>query len=161
VAYVFTISPRRADLAPGPRLAPELARYDRITAGRNSQPAAVAAGTRDALPVLAGVLDRDGQQLSASQTRQQALADADHLAILHATWTNQTTAAREQHYRDLLIDRLPPEHRRQPGHMPGGCGGPCAPPNWPTWTPARFWPQRSASGTYLRHPTVPLSTTQD
>ena len=30
--------------------------------------------------MLAEVLDRDGQQLSASQTWQQALADADHLA---------------------------------------------------------------------------------
>jgi len=34
--------------------------------------------------VLAGVLDRDGQQLSATQIRNQALADADHLAVLHA-----------------------------------------------------------------------------
>ena len=31
-AYVFTQSPKRADLAPGPRPAPELARYDRLTA---------------------------------------------------------------------------------------------------------------------------------
>ena len=67
--------------------------------------------------MLAGVLDRDGQQLSASQTRQQALADADHLAILHAIWTDQTTAAREQHYRDLLLASLPPEYRREPGHQ--------------------------------------------
>jgi hypothetical protein len=67
--------------------------------------------------VLSGVLDRNGQQLSASQTRQQALADADHLAILHAIWTDQTTQAREQHYRDLLAARLPPEHRREPGHQ--------------------------------------------
>ena len=67
--------------------------------------------------MLAGVLDRDGQQLSASQTRQQALADADHLAILHAIWTDQTTPAREQHYRDLLLASLPPEYRREPGHQ--------------------------------------------
>ena len=73
--------------------------------------------TGDALAVLSGVLDRDGQQLSASQTRQQALANADHLAILHAIWTDQTTPAREQHYRDLLAAHLPPEHRREPGHQ--------------------------------------------
>src|ERR1700736_1797384 len=36
-----------------------------------------------AVGVLASVLDRDGQQASATQTRQQALADADHLAVLH------------------------------------------------------------------------------
>jgi hypothetical protein len=112
MAYVFTISPKLADMMPGPRPAPELARYDRITA----RPAA-AAETRDALAVLAGVLDRDGQQQSATQTRQQALAHADHLAILHAIWTDQTTQAREQRYRDLLAAHLPPEHRREPGHQ--------------------------------------------
>jgi hypothetical protein len=41
--------------------------------------------------VLAGVLDRDGQQHSATQTRNHALADADFLAILHAIWTAETT----------------------------------------------------------------------
>ena len=118
MAYVFTLSPKLADPVPGPRPAPELARYDRITAERAGQPAAaVGTETRDALAVLAGVLDRDGQQLSASQTRQQALANADHLAILHAIWTDQTTPAREQHYRDLLLARLPPEYRREPGHQ--------------------------------------------
>ena len=29
LAYVFTVSPKRGDPAPGPRPAPELARYDR------------------------------------------------------------------------------------------------------------------------------------
>ena len=40
-AYVFTASPKRADPAPGPRPAPELARYDRLHAER-------AAGARPA-----------------------------------------------------------------------------------------------------------------
>ena len=117
LAYVFTASPKLADLMPGPRPAPELARYDRITAERAVESAAAAAETRDALAVLSGVLDRNGQQLSASQTRQQALADADHLAILHAIWTDQTTQAREQHYRDLLAAHLPPAYRREYGHQ--------------------------------------------
>ena len=38
-AYVFTQSPKRADLVPGPRPAPELARYDRLTTGPGHQPA--------------------------------------------------------------------------------------------------------------------------
>jgi AAA domain len=118
MAYVFTVSPKLADPAPGPCPAPELARYDRITAERAVQPtSAAAAETRDALGVLAGVLKRDGQQLSASQTRQRALANADHLAILNAIWTDQTTPAREQYYRDLLLASLPPEHRRELGHQ--------------------------------------------
>ena len=76
MAYVFTLSPKLADPTPGPRPAPELARYDRITTERACELADAAAGTRDALAVLSRVLDRDGQQLSASQTWQQALADA-------------------------------------------------------------------------------------
>ena len=118
MGYVFTLSPKLADLVPGPRPAPELARYDRITGERAAQPAAAAAaGTKDALGVLSVVLDRDGQQLSASQTWRHALANADHLAILNAIWTDQTTAAREQNYRDLLMKHLPPEHRRERGHQ--------------------------------------------
>ena len=117
MAYVFTLSPKRADPAPGPRPAPELARYDRITASHHGDPATAATETGDALTVLAGVLDRDGQQPSASQTWQHALANADHLAILNAIWTDQTTAAREQHYRDLLMKSLPPEHRREPSRQ--------------------------------------------
>ena len=116
MAYVFTMSPKLADPAPGPRPAPELARYDRITVQRDGEPAA-AAGARDALAVLGGVLDRDGQQSSASQTRQQAPANADHLAILHGIWTAETALAREQYYQDLLMSTLPPEHRRELGHQ--------------------------------------------
>ena len=117
MAYVFTVSPKLADPAPGPRPAPELARYDRITAGRAGDTADAEAQARDALGVLAGVLARDGQQLSASQTWQQALTDADHLAVLHAIWTGQTIPARDQHYRDLLLAHLPPERRQEPGHQ--------------------------------------------
>ena len=136
MAYVFTASPKLADLMPGPRPAPELARYDRLTAERTLQPAAAAAQTRDALAVLSGVLDRNGQQLSASQTRQQALANADHLAILHAIWTDQTAQTREQYYRDLLAAHLPPEHRREPGHQARWLWRTLRAAELAAWTPA-------------------------
>ena len=115
LAYVFTASPKTADAAPGPRPAPELARYDRRAApGGPADPAATPA---DPLTVLAGVLDRDGQQHSATQTRNQTLADADHLAILHAIWAAETTPARDQAYRAQLMNTLPPGYRREPGHQ--------------------------------------------
>ena len=119
LAYVFTTSPKQADPVPGPRPAPELARYDQIHAERAGVPAPATgpAPPGTALGVLAGVLARDGQQASATQTRQQALADADHLAVLHAIWTAETTAARQQRYRDLLLAALPPEHRRGTSHQ--------------------------------------------
>ena len=116
-AYVFTASPKRADPIPGLRAAPELARYDTISAERADDPApaipSATAGT--ALAVLSAVLERDGQQRSATQALHQALADADHLALLHAIWTAETSPAREQHYRDLLAAALPPGYRAQPG----------------------------------------------
>ena len=46
-----------------------------------------------------------------------------------------------------------------PATRPGGCGGPCAPPSWPAWTPARSWPPRSASGTWPAPATWPPSST--
>jgi hypothetical protein len=118
-AYVFTLSPKIADPAPGPRPAPELARYDRLTSDHDGEPVEADQTTRtsDALGVLSEVLQRDGQQLSALQTQQHALSDADHLAILHAIWTAETTPTREQIYRKLLMDALPPGYRQEPGHQ--------------------------------------------
>ena len=77
-AYVFTVSPKLADPMPGPRPAPELARYDRITAERTVQQAAVATETQHALAVLSGVLDRNGQQLSAPLHRAAPAAWRRH-----------------------------------------------------------------------------------
>ena len=158
LAYVFTVSPKLADPAPGPRPAPELARYDRRAAGPGGQPAA--ASTGEALAVLAGVLDRDGQQRSATQIRNQALADADHLALLHAIWAAETTPARQQRYQRPAdgrpAARLPPG---SPATRRNGCGGRCAPPNWPDWTPARSWRTRSANGTWPDPATWPPSST--
>ena len=110
--------------------------------------------------MLAGVLDRDGQQHSATQTRQQALADADHLAVLHAIWTAETTPARDQRLPRPAHERpaaRPPPGTRPPGDS--GCGGPCAPPNWPAWTPPGSWPTRSPNGTWPDPATSPPSST--
>jgi conjugative relaxase-like TrwC/TraI family protein len=118
MAFVFTVSPKLADPAPGPRPAPELARHDRLTASqKGSTIPAENAATSDAVGVLADVLERDGQLLSATQIRQQALSDADHLGVLNAIWTAETTPARTQRYRDLYLSALPPEYRHEPGHQ--------------------------------------------
>jgi len=119
LAYVFTVSPKRADPIPGPRPAPELDRYDQAHTERAGAPAPAIspAPPGEALAVLAAVLDRDGQLLSATQDRYRALADADHLAILNAIWTAETAQARQQRYRDLLLASLPPGYRAEPGHQ--------------------------------------------
>ena len=115
LAHVFTVSPNLADPAPGSRLAPELARFDRRAAGTSGRPAATTTG--EALAVLAGVLVRYGQHRSATQIRNQALADADHLAIWHAIWAAETTPPRQRRYEDLLMSALPPAYRREPGYQ--------------------------------------------
>ena len=104
---------------PRPRPAPELARYDNKRAERSGVPAPPisSAPPGQALAVLAAVLDRDGQLLSATQDRHRALANADHLAILHAIWTAETTPAREQRYKNMLSASLPPGYHRPPGHQ--------------------------------------------
>jgi len=140
LAYVFTTSPKRADPVPGPRPAPELARYDQIHTERDGvrAPATPPAPPGAALGVLASVLDRDGQQHSATQTRQQALADADHLALLHAIWTTETTSARQQRYRDLLAAALPPEHHRGTSHQARWLFRTLRGAELAAWTPPRF-----------------------
>jgi hypothetical protein len=118
-AYVFTTSPTQADPLPGPRPAPELARYDHSHSERPLLPAPATppAPPAQVLSVLSVVLNRDSQQHSATQTRRQALTDADHLAVLHAIWTAETAPAREHRYRDLLTAALPPGHHTEPGHQ--------------------------------------------
>ena len=124
LAYVFTTPARPADPQPGTRPAPELDRYDRIRRERagylpdtlaSAQPDR--ADQREPIAVLADILSRDGAELSASETRQRNLANADHLATLHAIWTAETQAARHDRYRDLVTAALPPGHRQPLSHQ--------------------------------------------
>ena len=115
-SYNFQVNPVAvsADGPPrGARTGP--VRHDQCRTGRDPAPATPPAAAGTALGVLAAVLERDGQQRSATQARHQALADADHLALLHAIWTAETSPAREQRYRDLLAAALPPGCHARPG----------------------------------------------
>ena len=118
LAYVFTQAPKRADPVPGPRPAPELARYDNKRAERSGVPAPPisSAPPGQALAVLAAVLERDGQLLSATQDWHRFLASADHLAILHAIWTPRPRLPASSATR-LVAASLPPRHRRPLGHQ--------------------------------------------
>ncbi len=124
LAFVFTTPTRSADPQPGTRPAPELARYDRIRRERAGYPPmplfgaqSHQVGEREPIAVLADVLNRDGAELSASAIRQRNLANADHLATLHAIWTAETTAAGNDRYRDLITAALPPGHRQPLSHQ--------------------------------------------
>ena len=124
MAFVFTTPPRPADPQPGTRPAPELGRYEHIRNERDGllpgQAPASGPGSpdpREPIAVLSDVLDRDGAELSASQTRQRNLANADHLAILTTIWTAETRTARNDRYRDLVMAALPPGYRQELSHQ--------------------------------------------
>jgi hypothetical protein len=66
--------------------------------------------------VLADVLSRDGGELSAAEVRRRNLANADHLAVLHAIWTAETRNALHDRYRELVAAALPPGRRGALSH---------------------------------------------
>jgi len=124
LAFVFTTPARPADPASGIRPAPGLSRYERIRRERAGYPAVqpspgslVGADQREPIAVLADVLGRDGAELSASAIRQRNLANADHLAVLHAIWTAETKGARDDRYRALALAALPPGYRQDLSHQ--------------------------------------------
>ena len=123
LAFVFTTPARPADPEPGTRPAPELARYDRSRHEHQgfpaSQPAPGPGGAElhEPIAVLADVLSRDGAELSATETRRRNLANADHLAVLHAIWTAETQSARHDRYRQFVTAALPPGHRIELSHQ--------------------------------------------
>ena len=124
LAFVFTTSAQPADPQPGARPAPELDRYEDLRRERAGylpdEPSPASpdrAGQREPIAVLADILSHGGAELSASAIRQRNMANADHLATLHAIWTAETTAARHDRYRDLVAAALPPGHRQPLSHQ--------------------------------------------
>jgi len=125
VMVAFTSSARVADPEAGTRPAPELARHERIgreRAGLPARPSAAGAGPvapgegggglepREAIAVAADILGHDGAEASALETRDRALADADHLAVLNAMWQGETAGLQAERYRRLVLAALAAEH---------------------------------------------------
>jgi hypothetical protein len=54
------------------------------------------------------VVRRDDAQLSATETREQALSDADHLGALHAIWLDQCRAEAYSRYAQAVRDHAAP-----------------------------------------------------
>ena len=113
--YAWTVGqPSAADPTPGTRTAPELERYDRIERERAGLPPEERKLTelqeqlrREPIAVLSDVLDRDGTELSALETWQRNLANADHLAKLHTIWEGETRPEVHARYERELREELP------------------------------------------------------
>jgi hypothetical protein len=121
--YVCTTSAKVADPAQGTRPAPELERSERAQQERDgylpTRPPTSPGGPdpREPIAVLADILDRDGTQLSATETRARNLASADHLAVLGAIWSAETKPAHDTRYRDLVMAALPDQYRQELSHQ--------------------------------------------
>lgn len=61
-----------------------------------------------AAEVLAGVLARDGEPRSATETLRAALADAESGDLLAARYDHALAVAATQHYQNVARDQLPP-----------------------------------------------------
>ena len=110
---VMTNSPRASDPKAGPAAAPELARFDRLERERAGLPPAAGDGQeapdhREAVAVLADVIERDGTELSATEYRQRQLANADHLGLLEPMWQDAIAGPRIARYRQILDEVVPP-----------------------------------------------------
>jgi conjugative relaxase-like TrwC/TraI family protein len=86
----------------GPAPDPELTRQRRLEADREGAQPAAARDEHDPITILAPVLRRDDAELSATETREQALSDADHLAALHAIWMDQCRAEAHGRYTEVV-----------------------------------------------------------
>jgi hypothetical protein len=114
-AYCITHSARAADIRPGSLPAPELDRARRLDRERTGLPAGeLSASTEevpavDPVPVLAGVMARDGAELTATETLHRELSRADHLGILGGIWDDLTRRVQTAQFTQALRDALP-EH---------------------------------------------------
>jgi hypothetical protein len=83
---------------PGSAPDPELARQHRLNTERDSPGSAVAASDRDPIAILAPVVRRDDAELAATETREQARSNADHLGALFAIWQEHCRAESAARY---------------------------------------------------------------
>ena len=96
---------------PGPD--PEIARQRMLHAEREEAGRGAVAGSKDPIAILAPVVGRDDAELSATETREQALSDADHLGVLHAIWMDQSRADAYARYAQAVREHASPADAAQ------------------------------------------------
>ena len=111
-AYCITDHSRAADTGAGSRPAPELGRAERLGHERAGLPPGEPVrdnqlAVLDPVTVLAGVLARDGSELSATETLQQELSRADHLGVLGGIWDDVTRRVQATRFEHALRGALP------------------------------------------------------
>jgi conjugative relaxase-like TrwC/TraI family protein len=112
-AYCITEPSQAADTREGSRPAPELDRAEWLGREHAGLPPGEPVRDDKQLPVLdpvtvlAGVLARDGSELSATETLQRELSRADHLGVLGGIWDDMTRRAQATRFEHALRGALP------------------------------------------------------
>ena len=106
--YAYPSAQEPVDSMMGAAPDPELARQRRLQADREGAQSAAAADEQDPITILAPVVRRGDAELSATETREQALSDADHLGALHAIWIDQCRAEAHSRYAQAVRDHADP-----------------------------------------------------
>lgn len=88
----------------GPAADPEVARQRRLQVDQEGKVAAAGLDSEDPVTILARVVRRDDAEVSATEARQQALSDADHLGVLHAIWQDQCRADAHGRYAQAVAE---------------------------------------------------------
>ena len=101
-AYPSAEEPAESVIGQPPAADPEVARQRRLQADRERAGVAAVAHERDPLAILAAVVRRSDVELSAAETREQAISDADHLGTLHAIWMDQCRAEAYGRYTEAV-----------------------------------------------------------
>jgi conjugative relaxase-like TrwC/TraI family protein len=107
-AYPAAQEPAESAIGQPPAPDPELARQRRLQADRESAQPAAAVDEQDPIAILAPVVRRDDAELSATETRDWALSDADHLGALHAIWMDQCRAEAYDRYAQAVRGHADP-----------------------------------------------------
>ena len=107
-AYPSAQEPAESVIGQPPAPDPEIARQRRLQADRESAGPGAALDSKDPVTILAPAVRRDGAELSATETREQALSDADHLGVLHAIWMDQCRAEAHSRYAQAVRDHAAP-----------------------------------------------------
>lgn len=115
-AYCITHSARLADVSRGSRPDPEIGRAVRLDQERAGLPpgdSPPGAGLADETPVvdpvtvLAGIMTRDGSELSATETLERELSSADHLGVLGGIWDDVTRRLQADRFTEALRNVVP------------------------------------------------------
>src|SRR5262249_13702952 len=107
-SYPSAQEPAESVIGQPPAPDPEIARQRGLQTERESALPISATNEKDPIAILSPVIRRDDAELSATETREQAWSDADHLGALHAIWMDQCRAEAYSRYAQAVRDHAEP-----------------------------------------------------